>query len=314
MKVFPQHSDPVLACVELARTQDRLLARYQVMDIGLSPRALERLVARGQWTRVLPRVYSTDGRLDGWWPHVRASALWAGTDSAISHGSAGCIWGLPITRPSHIDVTSQRRLRPPASWVKTHRSDFLLPMDVRTHEGLVVTDPTRTIFDLASVLDKAGLEQCLEWAIDKGLTSRARLRWRIRQQDADRRRGMGSLRALLVKQPLVTTESPLELRFEQILREAKLPPPVRQFRVLDEDGRFVARLDFAYPEAKIAIEVDGYRHHSDSHRGSWFHDRERRNKVVLLGWRPLHFTSELIYYDPAKVVARVKKLRGDSLF
>ena len=311
MDARPEDIDPVLACNELARGQDRLIGRDQIVSSGLSAKVISRLTTRGPWQRVLPRVYSTDGPLDGWKAHVRAAALWGSPDAALSHLTAATMWGLPVRRPEMIELSAERRLRAPAPWIKTHQASFLLPMDLRSDHGLRLTDPTRTVVDLAAVLDPATLEQSVEMAINKGLTSRARLRWRVQQRDVCGRRGMTVLRALLRKQQLVTTESPLELRFEQILRDAKLPPPVRQFPVI-ENGRLVARLDFAYPEAMIAIEIDGYAHHSG--RKSWFHDRERRNKIVLLGWRPVHFTSESIDHDPGLVVERVKKLRGDSLF
>ena len=229
----------------------------------------------------------------------------------LSHTTAAWVWGLEVATEDVIDITAERRLRSPTEWIRTHCMPLLLPMDVRMMNGVAVTDPTRTLVDLASMLDERRLEQCTETAIGNGLTSRARLRWRLKQKDVSKRSGTAQLRLLLDRQQLVTTESPLELRFEQILRDAKLPPPVRQFPVI-ENGRLVARLDFAYPEAKIAIEIDGYAYHSG--RKSWFQDRERRNKIVLLGWRPVHFTSESIDHDPGLVVERVKKLRGDSLF
>ncbi len=49
------------------------------------------------------------------------------------------------------------------------------------------------------------------------------------------------------------------------------------------------RLDFAIPEIKLAIEIDGYRSHGLSIRG--FHkDRVRNNLLVVNGWRILHFS------------------------
>lgn len=44
-----------------------------------------------------------------------------------------------------------------------------------------------------------------------------------------------------------------------LLRRAGLPASVAQFRVFDADG-FLARVDFAYPELKIAITYDGLWH------------------------------------------------------
>ena len=57
------------------------------------------------------------------------------------------------------------------------------------------------------------------------------------------------------------TDSPLETRFLQLLRRSRLPAPRRQYEIHDE-GTFIARVDFAYPEIRLAVEVDGYRFHS----------------------------------------------------
>ena len=54
-------------------------------------------------------------------------------------------------------------------------------------------------------------------------------------------------------------ESPPETRLRLLIRRAGLPAPKAQHRVFDADG-LVARLDFAYPEQKLAIEYDGQWH------------------------------------------------------
>ena len=42
-----------------------------------------------------------------------------------------------------------------------------------------------------------------------------------------------------------------------------LPTPKLQHVVRDVDGSFVARVDLAYPEHKIAIEYEGAQHRTD---------------------------------------------------
>lgn len=69
--------------------------------------------------------------------------------------------------------------------------------------------------------------------------------------------------------------------------------PLAQHRVCDAQGRFVARVDFAFPTEMVAIELDGVAFHSDG--DSFQRDRERQNRLTLLGWRVLRFT----YWDVA---------------
>lgn len=66
------------------------------------------------------------------------------------------------------------------------------------------------------------------------------------------------------------------------------------------------RIDYAFPEQKVAIEFDGYRSHGISLSG--FRDGLRRqNLLVLLGWRVLRY-SILDLRDPDRIVREVREL------
>jgi len=74
--------------------------------------------------------------------------------------------------------------------------------------------------------------------------------------------------------------------------------------VRDAQG-FVGRVDFAYPELKIAIEVQSYRWHS-----SWVaqgKDRERLTRLQLLGWIIIQVTYEDLAHHPDKVAGRIEE-------
>jgi hypothetical protein len=47
----------------------------------------------------------------------------------------------------------------------------------------------------------------------------------------------------------------METLLARALRQNGLPAPVPQFEIFDQ-GRFVARVDFAYPDERIVIEYD----------------------------------------------------------
>ena len=76
-----------------------------------------------------------------------------------------------------------------------------------------------------------------------------------------------------------------------------LPTPERQFYFAKPVGR-KHRFDFAWPEHKLAVEVDGgtimarkgvaVGHHSS------LRDYRKRNLAVLLGWRVLAYRPESI--------------------
>ena len=56
-----------------------------------------------------------------------------------------------------------------------------------------------------------------------------------------------------------------------------MPQPDMQFAIKAND-RVIAVVDFAYPDARLAIEADGYRWHSG--RVRWDRDRARRNQQL----------------------------------
>jgi hypothetical protein len=94
--------------------------------------------------------------------------------------------------------------------------------------------------------------------------------------------------------------SPPETRLRLVMLRAGLPTPVAQFRVFDDDG-FIARVDFAYPELKIAIEYDGLWH---SEPGQFARDRRRLNRLADAGWRVIFVTAADLH-RPAQFLARV---------
>jgi hypothetical protein len=61
------------------------------------------------------------------------------------------------------------------------------------------------------------------------------------------------------------------------------------------DGRFVARVDAAYPERRIAIEYDSYEYHLG--KLAMARDNDRRNELFRIGWYPITFTAADIVRD-----------------
>jgi very-short-patch-repair endonuclease len=101
-----------------------------------------------------------------------------------------------------------------------------------------------------------------------------------------------------------TTESAFEARLMRTLVANGLPRPFAQLPVRLPSGG-VARVDFAYPEALLAIEADSYRHHSSP--ADWSRDRVRNNELVALGWRVLPVTYRDLTADPKKVADQIRR-------
>ena len=184
-----------------------------------------------------------------------------------------------------------------------HRSSDVQPFDLTSVRGYRATDVTRTLCDLGAVCPIDVVERAMESALRRGLTSVKRLEWRCSQMRRRGRPGPSTLAALLGERGggAVATESDLETRYLQCLREHGVPLPVRQHRVV-HNGRFLGRLDMAYPPERIFVELDGWQFHSS--RAAFERDRARQNDMVAIGWAPLRFTWRDINDRPAETAAR----------
>ncbi|THC47126.1 DUF559 domain-containing protein [Streptomyces sp. A1499] len=102
-----------------------------------------------------------------------------------------------------------------------------------------------------------------------------------------------------------TLESPIEEAFWQAFMKitpVELSGLKAQHSVLD--GRY--RIDFALPEEKIGIELDGYIWHSN--RKAFTHDRERQRQLELNGWRLIRFSGAEVHRDASECVRQAAQL------
>jgi len=93
-------------------------------------------------------------------------------------------------------------------------------------------------------------------------------------------------------------DSDLEVRFARAMVAGGLPEPVQQYRV--NAGTRRCRIDLAYPELKLAIEIDGWEHHRT--RSAFDDDRVRANDLVVAGWNVLRFTSTMTDAHAVEIV------------
>ncbi|HEV2757425.1 MAG TPA: DUF559 domain-containing protein [Actinomycetota bacterium] len=172
-----------------------------------------------------------------------------------------------------------------------------------------MTTPARTLLDLGAVEPVDKVEAALDGALRTGLVSLPRLRWFVSAYGGRGTRGTGTIKRLFAARPTgyVPPHSPLEAKVWKLIVDAGLPLPVRQHEV--RVGRqFIARVDLAYPDLRVAVEADGYRWHSG--RREWSRDLTRRNRLTALGWRVLHVTHEDVQERPGEIARDLERLLG----
>lgn len=176
-----------------------------------------------------------------------------------------------------------------------HRSD-VPKVDVTTVRGIPCTTATRTVIDLAGVAELEVVELAFDSAVRAGLTTPLYVHRRL---DDLGRKGRAGTQAVddLIACHLGVTDSELEGRFLQLCRTRGLPRPVLHLPVAGYE------VDCAYPELKVAIELDGFGFHAD--RVAFQRDRTKQNLLTLQGWRILRFTRRDVLLHPDTVAAAI---------
>lgn len=276
--------------------------------MGVSRDSLKHLLNEGLWQRMLPSTYGLwvpsserERRLQ----RLMAGTLWLGEESGVSGRASAMLWGLDGvgTAPFEFSTTRRKRYRP-AGFV-IHVVSSLPPSDLRSVAGLRVTSVPRTLLDIAPFVRAERLERALESARRLGLASIEEIHAAV-DRSGRTTPGRARLLELVEGLPSIATDSELETRVWQMFRTIALPLPVRQYVVRDPRGISLAKVDFAYPQWRIAIEADGYAHHSS--RRDWTKDRVHGNALAVIGWNLFRVTWEDVTRRQAATVSAIAAL------
>jgi very-short-patch-repair endonuclease len=282
------------ALLDLAARQHALVERTQANQIGFDDDLLHRRVLAGRLVRVFPGVYRVAGAQTSHEQLLLAACLAAGPGSAVSHRAAAHEWEL-AEFPDLVEIVTPRAQWPRLRGVRVHRSTDLRPDHVTVRHGFPITKPPRTLVDLG---------QSAPWAVadalERGLTAKlfGLAAADVVLDDLGRkgRTGVGVLRQALDNRALGrdVPESLLEVRMARLIKRHGIPMPEYQHVVVPG-----IRVDFAYPDRKIAIEVDGFGIHGTP--AALSADLERQNRLVALGWIVLRFTWKQVVKQPDQV-------------
>jgi hypothetical protein len=295
--------------MELAARQHALITYEQAARLGLTRDRLRHRIDAGLLVRVHEGVYRLVGAPSTGRQALLAACLAVGAPSAGSHRSAASVYGVWSIAADHVEITVTRDRAPELRGVSVHRIADLSARWITVVDGVPMTTPARTLVDLGAVLPLGSVGRALDRAIGRQLVSLDEVRAALDAVARKGRAGAGAIRALLdERQAGPRAASVLEARMRALISRHGLPEPVPEFTVLDEHGQFVGRVDFAYPELRYAIEVDGYAPHSSMR--AFRHDRARQNDLVDQGWKVHRFTWDDVESRPARVANRIHALLG----
>jgi len=243
--------------------------------------------------------------------HLCAAALRAqGGRATLSHDTAATFWGLARFRSRPVHLLLPHGTNPAARpGTVIHQARRLLPHHVVDIEGLRVTSPPRTVFDLSGTLShRWRVEDTLDDAWASRLVGFDSMMTTIDELSGHGQRNVAELREMVLTRGSdhVAGESALERRFHQIVREAGLPPMSAQVDLTDEEGWW-GRVDALYPDARIIVEIDGDRWHTAlRHRQR---DTERRRQWAEMGYLVLSFSEQEVWHRRDHVVAVLRDAR-----
>lgn len=302
----------------MVRDHDQPLDDHHVSRTFRRPPALRRAVFVGRdairdglltrtqlrnpaWRPILRGVYADSDLHVDHGLKIRAAALVIPPDAAITGRSAGWLWGARLAAADDpVDVVrSPRRRLGLANEIRV-RTSPLPETDVQDKGELRVTTPLRTAWELALRLDLIEAVTYCDAMARLGRINAASLAAYVRDRPGQHGCRIADRVFSLVDS---RSESPQESRLRVHMALAGLPTPIPQYEI-HMAGEFVARVDFAWPDVKVAVEYDGA-WHADA--GQLVRDRERLNRLQAAGWYVHHVTFRDMH-NVERTIAEIRRV------
>lgn len=246
---------------------------------------------------VYPGVYVPRGVELSAIQRARAAWLWSRRRAVVAGLSASAVLGAKWINPGHpAELIHSNRRTPPMLTVHT---DKLLPGETIEVDGMAVTTPARTAFDLGRRLNTKQAVQRID-----ALMHETQLKVVEIESIIGAHQGVRGLTQLHKALALVDSgaESPYESLTRLMLVGAGLPTPQTQLPILDEFGFVVAYVDMGWLQYRVAVEFDGAQHWSNARQRG--RDIERSADLEALGWTIIRVSSDMLRTS-AVVIRRV---------
>lgn len=271
----------------LASAQHGLITAAQLRAIGITRSMMRGRLGSGQWEQMAPAVIRIAGTPLTWESQLLAHVLAAGEGAVASHRAAAALWEIDGYRQGKLEISVPRGRWYRSSKVLIHTSTDLNRVSAVRRRGIPMTPIDRTLLDLGAVTGLRQVKVAIDHCRRRRLTTWDRLLDTLVLHARRGRNGVGKLRAVLDEHygETAVTDSAFERLVISLLAQAALPSPVLQHEVRVDGCTY--RIDLAYPNAWLAIELDGSVH---LEREVWEADHARQNALSLAGWRVLRFT------------------------
>jgi very-short-patch-repair endonuclease len=279
------------AITSVASEQWGLVASRQVRAAGATPREVDRAVGRGLLVPYRRGVHHVAGAPTSPYQPILAACLAAGPGTGASFLAAAWLWDFGQVRDDHLEVTTAHTPTRDLADVRTHHTTKLLPGDLTERHRVPVTSAARTAVDLAAVLSPYLLARFVDHLRRTRAASYAQLDDHLARLGGRGRSGTRKLRAVLAPRlgrDVDAGDNDAEVKVVAELIRLGVPAPQQQVQVVA--GPKVYVLDLAWPDARIAVELDGFDPHGLL-RGAFDHDRDRDLRLRRAGWEVIRITT-----------------------
>jgi hypothetical protein len=288
--------------IERAAAQGGYVTREQLLEIALSPSAVNRLIRNGDLIRAAEGVYQvlpSSEHID-----LIRGAMLSLPNAVASHQSAAHLLDFPKLPALTPTVTVASHTTHRFRGVIVRRADDLDPSHITMTQQIRVTNVARTLFDLARLLRFREFD-----AIGEALIVANRLDVEQFEQVAGQlaRRGKPGTRSarefITIRFGAHPGATILERKGRAALAAAGLPDPIPQLPIPWDPSR---RFDDAYPRQMLAVEWDSRTWHEQ--RGAMGTDRRRDREAAAHGWIVIRFTWDDVTERPHEVSETVATL------
>lgn len=273
---------------ELAAMQYGVVARFQLLDLGVTDAYIRARLRAGEWLRLAPGVYCFRGHRPTWERTVWVKYLAAGRGANVSHRSAAAAFRVEGFPRRGVDLTVLHPAHQRVDGATVHQTRFLPPHHVVLFNGRRTTTLARTLVDLSPQLGLKRLELAYEHAIVTQHLDFAKMNRVFRELAVPGRKGMTKLAHVLDERGpgFVAPASELERHLFEIADLAGLPTPIRQHPLPGHHG-VDGCVDGAIPAARLILEADGRRWHTRI--ANLARDLARDKQAARVGWDTLRF-------------------------
>ncbi len=276
--------------------------RSDLVDLGISARAIDRRVAAGSLRSFGNGVIGPRDAPDPL-RQLETACLLAHDGGVLSHRSAANRHGMPIGQPpARPDVLVGHGRHRVTIGATVRQTVYLPAIDRSMVDGLRLTSVARTLCDLAQVIGVHRLQYQMQWSIKEGLCDRAQVQACARSLHRQGRAGSAVRREAIdmLGDDVTIQASELERRFLDLLVDRSIEGAVWQYRPPWYDGRR-GIVDVAFPATQTVVELDSRRWHSlmqDQAR-----DRQRDRTARSHGWIVLRYGWDELTTRPDEIIA-----------